>query len=683
MLGGKQFSAERVDLPTNTQTHKSGWQDTQSLFVDPANFSYTETAPQEETHVASTAELHRSFSAGKGGALKRKTEEASFPLISILKAKRPVLLLFLMVLLAVCLKHHIRFRKEDTQIKETPKAIEAEKLAEKEPRIHESAISVQTRKRFEKIKELLPAAEKLAAAVGTAKSQSLVETVQGIVSASDGAPSVITDTDQLQENLDKALGALRKLHEAAVEHGNEISLALQSVLAHQIPPLDLYMRDEGAAEEGKEDEARKAASDFFIKAYQGVYESAKKMSERFINIRGRLLSCDKQFESEKGAEMLMDAALSIGCLRATGTELYRLNGHAAELKKAALLEVEMEFMAVHEETFLTVEAAMHVHQMFLEVAGEALRNIDDATVIHSVGVDKIEAEMNNLETDIDQAKYLCRKMNAALHQAGNFHNLPAAVKAVKRAAELQREAKGFLSKWSKNRQLFADCKLPLSLQASRSINEFVEKFARKVNGMNERWKQSAEDLNIQFLSDFMHFSAEGESTGAATATGAAAIAAAAPDSSAAALNSELKKKLLKAAKDIVHDGDACVRELTILQERMNKLSTTKAASEELVPIQRLVHDQSIITRLAWNNTFRLSLIRYLEYEVKRINKQICSLHATHLSPFEKEKYEKALNLFSLSKKEAEEANTIEEVFEALQKMRYHALTVTNIFYRAN
>lgn len=648
----KPFS--EADWPSDTQADKGKWQEVTSVTDDSAYPTGSSTATLEDSQKHATINIPENFDAGirQISLLEKKGLNVFLPL-AVRKVRLSVAILFFMSLLALYLNYQTRFKK--AQI--TLEAKKAEEIAEDQLPA-KLGIGAPITERLRKVKALLPAAERLASAVATAKSRKLLTRVQELIRATDPATST-ADNRKLKRDLEKALGALRRLREAAVEEGNKMLQAEEYL--YPILPLDCLTKDFAAHLAG--DEIISYIQDgFFVKSYQGVYESAARLRKRFSDARRRL-TADQRFENEEDEEALIDAALVLESLGTTRQELQRLRGSSTALREFSEYGTRALLALQREQTAVTLEAGLDVHRLYVFLATGTLENISHSAA-HSSLVDKLKAALISMKADLEQAELLLEQVKAEVLALRNCHSMPPAVKAAQRADALNAQAKKLLLRCASKREAFTDLELRLNLTGRRMLNEIAKKSVNKIKSINERLRLLKTHVESRFARQSKDLRTKRDST-------------------AQYLGLDLTNKLVQAVNETVNDGDAWVREVTALQKNVESLDTMTAVLKDMSSLRDLVRNQVVESAVAHVCMLRLYLVELFKDEIEHLTQQVAlaGLHSFHLKNFEKEKYTKAKDLFNAAKNAAAEARNLPEVIDAVGAMRSHAITMGDTLYR--
>ena len=146
------------------------------------------------------------------------------------------------------------------------------------------------------MRELLPAAEGLAAALRSAKARNLLMKVQESVWELEREEPKVMSRKGLGRPLEDALAALRELHQAAIERVE--AMAQDAAFLPPFPVLGPWA--EGAEpdtisdiEQGLERETVRAC----LVSLRSIHQSTKSLSQRFTEVQRRLSA--EQFADER------------------------------------------------------------------------------------------------------------------------------------------------------------------------------------------------------------------------------------------------------------------------------------------------------------------------------------------------------------------------------------------------
>lgn len=648
---GRSFS--EANSSSYIQANESEWQGIQNTLVGAANVSHASTAILEENQEPVTTHTPKSFYAGKG------EKRANAPwLATIRKVQFPLALLFFLGLFAVCVRFQIHLKEEEARI--ALEAEKAEEITEKDQVLREVAIRAQTEARLEKVKGLLPAAERLASAVATDKSTQLLTTLQEIIRATD-LTTPATDSEELEGNLKGALRALRKLHEAAIKRGSEILQA--SKFLHPIPPLSHFIDEDLGTQIGNEEIRKNVLEGFFVRSYQGIFRSATRLYRRFTDA-GRRLGADRRFESEEDGGVLMDAALTVEALSSTTKDLRQLSSLAAHVEKALHAETKALLTMEHEKTIRALKVELQMHRLYASLVKDALKDLENSSA-HTISADKLTTALSDMGANLVITGLFLNQAETETLKLGDSPTLPFAIKASRQADALEAQAERSLQKCSTGREAFSDLELQLNLRGSQALKEIADKMVQRVKMLNEKIQHSATHVKSRFAG---HFEDSGVGGKGKTQH----------------LNPAIIKRLLQTLDDIAHRGGACVAEATALQEKVKGLSTMCAARAAISSLGTLMRTQEMGRIVACESAFRLCQIDSFEVEVRLLIHQVAhaALHDSHLSTSEKQKYAEAKESFNAATRAAGEAENPLDAIGAVDAMRQHTITMGNIFFRS-
>lgn len=228
------------------------------------------------------------------------------------------------------------------------------------------------RARLQKIKGLLPAAKRLALAVSTDESAKLLTTRQGAVEDGGAAATSLVDNRTLERFLTKTEGALRRLHQASIEHAKQVIQA-----AKFLPALLAF----GPWGEETFDSSHKVGAcvnfqraELLFKSYLSPCEHAGGLNERLEEVEKQVLS-KLRFENAGDGDVLLTTAAAVGSLRATSESMTHAVTVAGDLGKDSVFGIKCTIIGNHNEIIWDIEN--HVSALECRAAAAVAENCRD------------------------------------------------------------------------------------------------------------------------------------------------------------------------------------------------------------------------------------------------------------------------------------------------------------------
>lgn len=267
-----------------------------------------------------------------------------------------------------------------------------------EPAIKEEEPAVGARERLEKVRDLLPAAENLAKAVGTEEAQTLLLTVRKSLEE-----AVTTEEDKdsrkIADAIKTALSALHRLHEAAIEEGEAILQEEEPIPA--LPVLDPWEQLTAATISGVEIETETVKA--LMATIKSIQENIAKHALRMQSAREGLHKA-KAFQDERDRKVLVAATCDLACIRATSKTKRRAAQGVRELHNKALSSIRALLLGKRGHVLRYAQGQLDVLRVYVELArptrdeGAFEARVDDAK--------SNAAALQALEADLDAAEMI-------------------------------------------------------------------------------------------------------------------------------------------------------------------------------------------------------------------------------------------------------------------------------------
>ncbi|CDI86511.1 hypothetical protein, conserved [Eimeria praecox] len=292
-------------------------------------------------------------------------------------------------------------------------------------------------RRLQRVRVLLPAASRLAAAVGTTEAQKLLGSVQKAFSEARSAAE--SDEKRLESSLNDGMQALRSLHQAALQQAK--------VLAQdgaQVPVFSLLESEEveGSMENELEHVIEGDTVLPFMVYLRSLQESVIGLSRRFEDAHERLLA-ETHFADERDEYMLVSAVAELEWLLSLGERKRQVIQRATTLKGCAICGIRIHLRCHVEEWMRTLQGSMELLQAYVGLVSNAIQSsFENPNPLELAEEDS--SSVHNLRRKLTEVKELLSELRKAKQDVHASTSVGSAAAAFKKAEQIKGEAQTLL-----------------------------------------------------------------------------------------------------------------------------------------------------------------------------------------------------------------------------------------------
>lgn len=347
------------------------WAETQETTTQVASFRESSLAASDVTSESITATSYTMETSERPAEGPAGKTDQKVPRPPALLRGMGISLAFLVFvgLLTVGMKRHYA-RKTDTHPRKQAELGPGEAQKEDEPAKEGKPIGkekvpvdeAQTRARLEAIRELLPAAARLAAALDSPESQRLLTIVQKSVGQLEMDPAKVPD---IKASLQSGLKALRSLHQDAIERAEAIMEADKFLPG----PAEMGPWEQTSTEAllGGEQGPEGTAVSPLMTNLRSFHQIAVKMSRRLADVHARM-SVLRTFKGERDGQLLLATAAGLEALLATNEAKQHAVTVAQHLRESVSGGVEALFLVQRENALYELQQKFEVMRLVANLA---------------------------------------------------------------------------------------------------------------------------------------------------------------------------------------------------------------------------------------------------------------------------------------------------------------------------
>lgn len=520
-------------------------------------------------------------------------------------------------------------------------------------------LTLDTRARLETVRTLLPAAEKLAAAVDSVQAKELLSILQASVGEPEAETEKVEDSSTLEASLERALGALRELHESALQQAQ--ALVQADALLPAFPSLGPWGAEASEAMLEVEQGLEADALGSFVTSFRSLNENATRLAMRFNEVGARL-SSERQFIDEKDGSLLVSTAADLECLRATDDSKRRATVQGQKLRHGLILCVKALLLGDREESLQQLKrnlALLALHEQLVRNAWEELEGPEAA----AAPAKETEALLNTLEDMLEEARELVEQASSEVQSMRTSTTVEDVAVADRRAEELEERAFAVLTRCRRVAQSLP--MLPESFDLTTKellINMATVAYesALPVNAVVQRALQAIKARSA------MHSPGMYDPSAISTQY----------------VNHSIHKSLLDSITQTAHEAETWLKDTEASLEALRQSEEVKYAMEQMqravTNVDRLLKEKELSV-LQMLTSF---LLRVLEGDIDHAAAIATSAMAHEFDPTcsELPQLQELQRQFQAGRMAAKDAKTLSEAAEAAASMRARAFEMENLVY---
>lgn len=285
----------------------------------------------------------------------------------------------------------------------------------------------EAKARLEQVKRLLPAAERLALAVGFDQASELLAIVQGALQQVDERK-----VDASHKKLNDALQALCTLHNAAIGRAKEIIRTDRDFPV--LSPL-IMQGDDKSARLGRDTEH------LIMLTHHSLCECSAKLAHMFDGVSIRVLS-ERNFRDVEDGDVLLNTAISLESLRAISSFRRHFAAVADDLREDAISSLKISLSGRSQMGIRNIEgnlALLRVRVASLEKTGKTAEEFT---------AQRKQVDIGFVEGRLEKVAFLLSQLRLIGEAVEVSTTVEAAREAAARAADLEKEANELLEECS-------------------------------------------------------------------------------------------------------------------------------------------------------------------------------------------------------------------------------------------
>lgn len=612
-----------LDWAPHTETVDIRWPSQQSSSVSPDAEAYeSEGVLLEESplRVVAIGGLPAEGGGEGGGETRPKKPRKTLHTTALIKGLRVSATLLLFMSLVV-----VGLRAQRARKPAVPDARMAEAL-----------------KKFEKIREMVPTAERLAAAVGTKDAEKFLATLQSIMSTISTPTLKSQDTKRLEDACTDALVNIRRLHQSALNFVKSIVEADKPLA--EFPPLVLWGTKPPYTMSAAEEKIRT----LFVGTHQSLGECAEKLRLGFDEGVRRVFAA-KHFEDERDGSVLLDAARAVEDLVATSATRNRLDVVASKARQDAVRSLKLMFMRKHDAVIKRIKWHANLLQVYARLSGSGL-NAKDAAKTE-------DSHFEAIKEGVGKATGLLEELQSCVRKVQKSAPSEVSDALIADAARIGEEAQDVL----KDCLALARASTVFPESVNSSDRDLLKKAAQKemetLEAQSEVLYQALKDVHKSTLStkEIVYKDA------------------------ALPINTAIFLEKIQAAKGLRLKEQKRADDALSVAKTLSKVSTVEDGVKALLKLDELARSQEEDIAAAQEmkirsrfSAFLVDDMHHTRYEVDR-----ASARAPELSGAEKRRHAQLLEQFNAARKAAQKAMNLLEAATAAADMRAYCAELQN------
>ncbi|CDJ59919.1 hypothetical protein, conserved [Eimeria maxima] len=290
-------------------------------------------------------------------------------------------------------------------------------------------------RRLQTVRGLLPAASRLAAAIGTSEAENILSSVHKSFSVVGHTAGLALDSKRIEDSIKSGLQGLRLLHTVALRHA--AALADDGTL---VPSFSVLESEEVGT--WVEDEIKHVFEGDtvlpFIVYMHSLKQSVIDISQRFTRARDRL-SMVTPFRDERDEDRLISAAAELDWLLSLGERKRQMIERAATLKDCAISGVRIHLKYHVEEWIRTLQGSLELVHAHVDLVSNDLESSfeNSSTLEHAV---EDTGNIHTIRRKLAKVNDLLQGMRRAKQAVHESTSVEIGVSAFKEAEQLMKEA---------------------------------------------------------------------------------------------------------------------------------------------------------------------------------------------------------------------------------------------------
>ena len=535
---------------------------------------------------------------------------------------------------------------------EAPKEAELTKQASPTGEVESSTEDkrAKTRGRLEAVRALLPAAERLVAALRSAEAQNLLRKVQESVRALETQETEVKSSKGLEGPLEDALAAFRELHQAAVERVE--AMAQNAAFLSPFPLLGPWGEEPEAeavsdVQHGLADQETVRA---FVISLRSFYQSAKSLSQRFLDVQRRLST--EHFADERDGQLLIAAAKDLEYLRTTDIIRIRTIEVAEKLKEGTVHAIRTLLLWEREFGLLHIRSDVESMQLYADLARESA-NTSPAP--------RVASALNALHAELKLTTALLDRLQSDVQTMRTSNTVGLIVEADMRARQLQRWATASLERCLDLQRGIATLPQDLNDASRQKLAELARRLNQRATSLNSIVKGASNEAE-EVAGDLLPSPTDPSKSGPQHVNGNIAIS------------------LLQSLKAIGHMAESRVQDIESVEQALQEVNLLRPGMEQVQTAAASVTSLATDKKTALFMLLSCRLTAFLERDAELISHVVNQValpcfNQSHPESVELKELQRRLNA---DKAALKAATTLTEAARAAASMRAHANTFVEL-----
>lgn len=569
-----------------------------------------------------------------------------------------LLLLLFATLLAVALKRLSAAEAALSSVSETKKeTIKDESPPKSAGTPVESPTTRNVRVRLEKLRLLLPGAERLAAAINSVGAATLLQRLQDVVEKAEevalGGPPGGPVGRTLEDSVTDALAMFQKLHLAAIEEVKKI-MQTDGVLYGfgALDGLDKELSERIGGLEQKEDYC---VVPLLVKTYKSLHVGAENLRSR-LNEQIKQVLTGEQFKDESDEHSLLKTAVTLESINAISRSRRRLAMMAERLENDVVSGLKQTILETREVFIREVEKDLALLNLYAAIPRRLGHRNDDAAA--AANAQNVKANLEDFEAQLGKTGLLLDQLCAQVDLIRKSKSLAVIRSADVQAMNLQFRVYASFQECRAKAAVFPELPEHLDSSGRRLVKKFVDtsyhSFVR-------------EGLTLLEMLQKLHETKKGGSNGLSSYLNGA-------------IRGQQIYKINKLAAKTTRNLQEANSSWGLVDQATRTDSAMDGALDMSTMLSSLEKDKYFGSILRLNSNF----LSFLEEDVGSIVSETESAFSRPPSPlfseFKPRKYEELKYRFYAAKAAVQNATSLREAASAAIELRLHASSVQDFLY---